>query len=70
MRSRILLPSHSCLPIVDQSVDRPSPGDLWGLLIVETTLATSLGEIGEVREPRTIRLPLELWEPLTDRMYS
>jgi len=32
MRSRILLSSHSCLLIVDQSVDRPSLGDLWGLL--------------------------------------
>ena len=31
---------------------------------MEVTLATSLAEIGEVREPRTVRLPLELWETL------
>ncbi len=31
VRSRILLPSHSCLLIEDQSVHRPSPGDHWDL---------------------------------------
>jgi hypothetical protein len=50
VRSRILLRSHSCLLIedmnVDQFIDLSPEGSSK---IVDTTLATSLGEIGEVR---------------------